>query len=430
MIAHVGGQRVKFILQLVDSSIAVLFLLQIINLNFQIFDNLNQFTVGFSLLLAQIIKKFREENGRGPNTEELLAIKSLASVMKDYVDACGVEYMHDRIGTLPRSSITLLSIHCRDINDDIAYILGRHCHVQDLVLHACSNIDQEDDEIELENKVVHGIECDWNTRTLSTAGLLSLVNNISSSINQENEDEDILESWENLSLDETDEDFTGEMVTLLLLLSFLWGELEPNKRPSSSSTLSKVEESIVCLLELLFTVLLESSLVLKPEAVRLFKSTKSLGFNIGILWLDSDKLGRGFLALGSSVQASTPLGGCEAVEAVFTIEAAEAEAILNSPPLTPLDDNRSRLRDSPVALLLALLLCMLSVPPAEIFGPMSTNLTLQVVLGPVLGVEAVTLTDDRGLFSPMPSRLLSVKTRFTLIMPTKTKLRMFSFLQV
>ena len=32
---------------------------------------------------------------------------------------------------------------------------------------------------------------------------------------------------------------------------------------------------------------------------------------------------------------------------------------------------------------------MLSVLPAEIFGPMSANLTLQVVLGPVLGVEAV-----------------------------------------
>ena len=110
--------------------------------------------------------------------------------------------------------------------------------------------------------------------------------------------------------DEAD-DFTGEMVTLLLLLSFLCGELEPNKRPSSSSTLSNVEESIVCLLEL-FTVLESSFPVLKPEvgpkpevAVRLFKSTKSLGFNIGILWLDSDKLGRGFLALGSSVLAST-----------------------------------------------------------------------------------------------------------------------------
>ncbi len=75
--------------------------------------------------------------------------------------------------------------------------------------------------------------------------------------------------------DEAEDDFTGEMVTLLLLLSFLWGELEPNKRPSSSSTLSNVEESIVLLV---FTVL-ESSLVLKPLAVRLFKSTKSLGFS-------------------------------------------------------------------------------------------------------------------------------------------------------
>ena len=62
---------------------------------------------------------------------------------------------------------------------------------------------------------------------------------------------------------------------------------------------------------------------------------------------------------------------------------------------------------------------MLSGLPVEIFGLMSTNLTLQVVLGPALAVEAVTLTDDRGLFSPMPSRLLSAVTRFTLIMPTK-----------
>lgn len=44
--------------------------------------------------------------------------------------------------------------------------------------------------------------------------------------------------------------FTGEMVTLpppptlVLPLSFLWGELEPKRRPSSSSTLSKVEESM------------------------------------------------------------------------------------------------------------------------------------------------------------------------------------------
>merc|ERR1711976_194710 len=29
-----------------------------------------------NLILAQILKRFREENGRGPNTEELLAMRS------------------------------------------------------------------------------------------------------------------------------------------------------------------------------------------------------------------------------------------------------------------------------------------------------------------------------------------------------------------
>ena len=38
---------------------------------------------------------------------------------------------------------------------------------------------------------------------------------------------------------------------------------------------------------------------------------------------------------------------------------------------------------------------------------------------PVLGVEAVMLTDDRDLFSPMFSGLLSIVMRFTLMMPTK-----------
>ena len=41
------------------------------------FENDEEAQIGMmNLLLAQIIKKFREENGRGPNTEELLAIKS------------------------------------------------------------------------------------------------------------------------------------------------------------------------------------------------------------------------------------------------------------------------------------------------------------------------------------------------------------------
>ena len=67
--------------------------------------------------------------------------------------------------------------------------------------------------------------------------------------------------------------------------------------------------------------------------------------------LDLDKLRRGFLALALSVQASTFDG--EVVEAAFIVEAAEA-TILNSLPLTPLDDSVSCLRESSVVLLLAL----------------------------------------------------------------------------
>ena len=55
---------------------------------------------------------------------------------------------------------------------------------------------------------------------------------------------------------------------------------------------------------------------------------------------------------------------------------------------------------------------------------MSTNLTLQVLLTPVLGIEAVMLTDGRDWFSPMLSRLLSVAVRFTLVMP-KNKIMIF-----
>ena len=59
--------------------------------------------------------------------------------------------------------------------------------------------------------------------------------------------------------------------------------------------------------------------------------------------LDLDKLGRGFLALALSVQASTFDG------AAFIVEVGEA-AILSSPPLTPLDESRSWLRELSVAL--------------------------------------------------------------------------------
>ena len=129
--------------------------------------------------------------------------------------------------------------------------------------------------------------------------------------------------------EELEEYFTGEMVTLLL--SFLCGELEPNRRPSSSSTLSNVDESMLepDLEETTSddgSILLFSSLVLKPLAVRLLRSTKSLGFSMGIRW-ESVKLGRGFLAFGSSTDSTSD------VVVVTAAIVAGAVVVLNSPPL-------------------------------------------------------------------------------------------------
>ena len=80
------------------------------------------------------------------------------------------------------------------------------------------------------------------------------------------------------------EDLTGEIVTLLL--SFLWGELEPKRRPSSSSTLSKAEELELGLLSSLIDDdfvsgggAASSSLALKLLTVRLLRSIKSFGLS-------------------------------------------------------------------------------------------------------------------------------------------------------
>ena len=130
--------------------------------------------------------------------------------------------------------------------------------------------------------------------------------------------------------EELEEYFTGEIVTLLL--SFLCGELEPNRRPSSSSTLSNVDESMLDLEETAGSCccccsasILLSSLVLKPLAVRLLRSTKSLGFS-NIRW-ESVKLGRGFLAFGSSTDSTSD------VVVVTAAIVAGAVVVLNSPPL-------------------------------------------------------------------------------------------------
>jgi len=134
------------------------------------------------------------ENLNKDNSLEKMSIRALAPVMKEYVAACGVEYMHDTIAALSGESIYFLSSLCREIDDKIAYILGRHSHVHRLVLNGSDDAYQI---CELEEE----IDSD-NGNHLTATGLLSMADPFGSkaSISAQNNHTEMVESWEALSL--------------------------------------------------------------------------------------------------------------------------------------------------------------------------------------------------------------------------------------
>ena len=127
---------------------------------------------------------------------EKISILALAPVMNEYVAACGVEYMHERIAALPGEEICFLSSLCRDVDDEIAYILGGHSHVDKLVLNG------NDDYYrigELEEEIGRDEE-----RCLTATGLLLIANPSGSMIPTcaDNIANTMVDSWEALSLQE------------------------------------------------------------------------------------------------------------------------------------------------------------------------------------------------------------------------------------
>ena len=132
-------------------------------------------------------------------------------------------------------------------------------------------------------------------------------------IDDDEEDEELLapDLHNSVSLVLEEDDLTGEMVTLLLLLSFFCGELAPKSRPNSSSTLSKADEvddlwppSLVGLVD--FNLELSKLLLL---TVRFLRSIKSLGLRS--TRPGSGRLGRTRFGLGSSEssEVSNECGG-------------------------------------------------------------------------------------------------------------------------
>lgn len=150
----------------------------------------------------------------GVHSLENLTIHALASVMRDYVDACGVDYMHGRMAELPGSVIAKLSSKVRDVTDDMAYVLGHHPHVERLVLNgcddfyqSCSILHEEDEEDLYEYESKSSLGSSW----LTTKGLYCMINAENHTLISEKGEckhEEVIDSWESLSLQDEEDKIT------------------------------------------------------------------------------------------------------------------------------------------------------------------------------------------------------------------------------
>ena len=95
-------------------------------------------------------------------TLQQLCIQSLALHLQQYINACGEEYILNRLSLLPSSIISALSVSCRDVTDQMAYVMGKQSHVEALVLCAMSQTHKSDEMKENETLNHGGTICNRN----------------------------------------------------------------------------------------------------------------------------------------------------------------------------------------------------------------------------------------------------------------------------
>ncbi len=66
---------------------------------------------------------------------QMICIYTLSTYLQQYIDACGEEYIVERLSLLPSRVITALSINCKNITDQIIYVLTKQLHVEALAFH-------------------------------------------------------------------------------------------------------------------------------------------------------------------------------------------------------------------------------------------------------------------------------------------------------
>jgi hypothetical protein len=151
---------------------------------------------------------------------ERWTINVLASVMREYVDACGVDYMHGRVAELPGYVIAKLSSKCRDVTDDIAYILGHHPHVERLALNGSDDMYQSCSLLEDEYEV----ESSESLMKFTTKGLYCMINaeNDTCYVEECKDMDEVIESWETLSFHEEKDSYSLSNRLLLKSSKEIW----------------------------------------------------------------------------------------------------------------------------------------------------------------------------------------------------------------
>ncbi len=95
----------------------------------------------------------KKQNRHAVPSLQTLAIQALSPILNDFVACLGKEYVHERLGSLPGYHISALSVITQNVNDDAAFVLGAHSHIEGLVLNGPHNNyhveeDYEDEESE------------------------------------------------------------------------------------------------------------------------------------------------------------------------------------------------------------------------------------------------------------------------------------------
>lgn len=158
---------------------------------------------GIQQLKHSICDKLLEDTVPKQNipTLQQLCIQSLAPHLQQYINACGEDYIIDRLSLLPSSIISALSVSCREVTDQMIYVMGKQSHVESLALCALKS-----DEVNEYEKLNHdNTDCtDSNTNEIlaltsrsncnfTENGLLSL---ISSHTDDDDNSTTTLDCWE------------------------------------------------------------------------------------------------------------------------------------------------------------------------------------------------------------------------------------------